>query len=192
MLSSVVAGCLRPGVNCCRLMPAQCPARALLVAPRTRRSAETGPQLQLLRASKPSRSFVYRQILRGYRDGRPRFTWIGNMHGDEPSGRQLLAALADDICTRHRAGGDAELEASLAAVQLVLVPTLNPDGFAAKTRNTGCAARKSNYIVFPVSLCACQPAGRSALVAARIGAKAVRLAAALAWRLPSAYACWHP
>jgi len=58
------------------------------------------------------------------------FRYVGNVHGDEPLGRQLLPALAEFLC----AGGDEELagdvEALLQGVRLHLMPTMNPDGFA--------------------------------------------------------------
>lgn len=33
---------------------------------------------------------------------RPAFRYIGNMHGDEPSSRQLLLGLAEWLCARWR------------------------------------------------------------------------------------------
>jgi hypothetical protein len=69
------------------------------------------------------------------RDGKPYFHWIANMHGDEPSGRQLTIATALYMCeNRH----DVTVQSTLERMHVVIVPTLNPDGFAASTRSNRC------------------------------------------------------
>ena len=92
---------------------------------------------------------------------KPSFVLIGNMHGDEPTGREFILRFARLVClaaSRLRpdrtlvAGlvepfrvdvafdGDADVEHADAAValardaRLFLLPTVNPDGFAAKRR----------------------------------------------------------
>jgi carboxypeptidase D len=65
--------------------------------------------------------------------------YVGNVHGDEPSGRQLLLMLAEHICLEHSAPqttavGSSPSKALLQRVRLFLIPTLNPDGFDAHTR----------------------------------------------------------
>ena len=64
---------------------------------------------------------------------RPLFKYVGNVHGDEPSGRQLLLALAEHLCMAHAGKVPAVLRL-LGAVGLFIIPTMNPDGFDAHIR----------------------------------------------------------
>ena len=63
----------------------------------------------------------------------PAFKYVGNMHGDEPSGRQLLLRLAEALCVGY--GKDADATRLVNGVHLYIIPTMNPDGFAARGRN---------------------------------------------------------
>ena len=61
------------------------------------------------------------------------------MHGDEALGRQMLLALADWLCARGgvgSGGGKAAIDPLaarlLSEAHLYLIPSMNPDGFAAK------------------------------------------------------------
>jgi hypothetical protein len=71
------------------------------------------------------------------RDQKPYFHWLGNMHGDEPSGRQLTLSLALHMCQNRE---DPLVRETLERIHLVVAPTLNPDGFALKTRANRCDA----------------------------------------------------
>lgn len=51
------------------------------------------------------------------------------MHGDEPSGRQLTLATALYLCQNR---GEATVKATLERMHIIIVPTMNPDGFAAR------------------------------------------------------------
>lgn len=64
---------------------------------------------------------------------RPLFKYVGNVHGDEPSGRQLLLALAEHLCAAH-AGKQPAVLRLLGEVGLFIIPTMNPDGFDAHVR----------------------------------------------------------
>ena len=77
---------------------------------------------------------------------KPSFGFIANMHGDEPVGRELALRLARLLCDAHRGvgggGGDGDDAATLtaaaalvASARLFFVPTMNPDGFATRSRN---------------------------------------------------------
>lgn len=95
----------------------------------------------------------------GVEQTKPGIMLVGNMHGDEPVGRELIIRFARLLCIAHErqrsAGGDEAGEGGLdkdpldeasaklldeAAVvarraRVFLVPTMNPDGFSAKRRN---------------------------------------------------------
>jgi carboxypeptidase D len=77
---------------------------------------------------------------------KPSFGFIANMHGDEPVGRELALRLARLLCDAHRGvgggGGDGDdavtltaAAALVASARLFFVPTMNPDGFATRSRN---------------------------------------------------------
>ena len=68
----------------------------------------------------------------GVSEPEPAFKYVGNMHGDEPSGRQLLLRLAEALCAGY--GRDADATRLVNGVHLYIVPTMNPDGFAARAR----------------------------------------------------------
>lgn len=58
----------------------------------------------------------------------PHVKLVANMHGNEPSGRELLLRYAVMLLTRH--GTDPLITALLEHTHIFIVPTLNPDGFA--------------------------------------------------------------
>ncbi|ABO98270.1 predicted protein, partial [Ostreococcus lucimarinus CCE9901] len=72
------------------------------------------------------------------------FGFIGNMHGDEPVGREIAMEVGRWVCERatttRETTSEAETRERALAKRLVneatlfVVPTVNPDGFAAKTR----------------------------------------------------------
>ena len=94
----------------------------------------------------------------GTTQAKPSFAFFGNMHGDEPVGRELILRLAELVCGAANAGDGAatsgvavsgditspepgderfvETAAWLAThARLFFAPTLNPDGFAARARS---------------------------------------------------------
>jgi carboxypeptidase D len=57
----------------------------------------------------------------------PHVKLVANMHGNEPSGRELLLRFAVMLLSRH--GADPLVTALLEHTHVFIVPTLNPDGF---------------------------------------------------------------
>ncbi|XP_058111276.1 carboxypeptidase SOL1 isoform X2 [Magnolia sinica] len=68
----------------------------------------------------------------GQEEAEPSFKFIGNMHGDEPVGRELLILLANWLCDNYMKDPLATL--IIKNVHLHILPTLNPDGFTLRRR----------------------------------------------------------
>ena len=68
----------------------------------------------------------------GRSEPEPHIKIIGNVHGDEPSGRMVTIAFAEWLCKNYDKDEDAQLIVN--NVHLWLVPSMNPDAFAVKTR----------------------------------------------------------
>jgi len=63
--------------------------------------------------------------------GLPKVKVVGNLHGDEPTGRVLTVALAEWLCEKK---DNEKASDVLHKVDLWLIPTLNPDGFSSQQR----------------------------------------------------------
>ncbi|PKI35464.1 hypothetical protein CRG98_044150 [Punica granatum] len=68
----------------------------------------------------------------GKEEAEPAFKYIGNVHGDEPVGRELLMRLANWICDNYPKDPLAELIVD--KVHLHILPSMNPDGFSLRKR----------------------------------------------------------
>eukprot|EP00882_Tetradesmus_deserticola_P011128 GHRQ01011767.1.p1 GENE.GHRQ01011767.1~~GHRQ01011767.1.p1 ORF type:complete len:333 (+),score=114.99 GHRQ01011767.1:504-1502(+) len=71
----------------------------------------------------------------GVRDAKPHFKYVGNMHGNEPSGRMLLPQLAEWLCSNYESNDTAQRLVD--GLHTHLLVTMNPDGFAARKRENG-------------------------------------------------------
>jgi len=75
--------------------------------------------------------------------GEPEFRYIGNMHGNEVVGREMLLLFAQFLCENHRIGSSPgakprqrEAEAIhwlITNTRIHIMPTMNPDGYAASS-----------------------------------------------------------
>jgi len=61
--------------------------------------------------------------------GIPEFKYVGNMHGNEVVGREVLLKLVDDMCSAYLAG-DAAVAKLISLTRIHIMPTMNPDGYA--------------------------------------------------------------
>ncbi|KAK4383387.1 Carboxypeptidase SOL1, partial [Sesamum angolense] len=66
--------------------------------------------------------------LPGGKEAEPAFKFIGNVHGDEPVGRELLLLLANWLCDNYMKDPLATLIVD--GVHLHILPSMNPDGFS--------------------------------------------------------------
>jgi carboxypeptidase D len=60
---------------------------------------------------------------------KPKFKYIGNMHGDETVGREILLKLVDYLLTEYRNSTNTRVKKLLDSVDLYILPSMNPDGY---------------------------------------------------------------
>ncbi|KAL8473133.1 hypothetical protein ACS0TY_030099 [Phlomoides rotata] len=63
------------------------------------------------------------------------FMFIGNVHGDEPVGRELLLLLANWLCDNYMKDSLATLIVD--HTHHHILPSMNPDGFSLRRRGNG-------------------------------------------------------
>jgi len=68
----------------------------------------------------------------GKPEAKPNVKIVGGIHGDEPGGRVLTVALAEWLCDNYQK--DPNANDIVNGVRLWLLPAMNPDGFAARSR----------------------------------------------------------
>lgn len=77
-----------------------------------------GRELWVMRITKESSADV---------PGKPKFKYVGNMHGDETISRQVLVYLIEYLLKSY--GGDQRVTELVNNTDIYIMPSMNPDGF---------------------------------------------------------------
>lgn len=63
--------------------------------------------------------------------GKPKFKYVGNMHGDETVSRQILVYLVEYVLTKY--GEEPRITELVNTTDIYIMPSMNPDGFERST-----------------------------------------------------------
>uniref|UniRef100_A0A1A8FK58 Carboxypeptidase D, a n=1 Tax=Nothobranchius korthausae TaxID=1143690 RepID=A0A1A8FK58_9TELE len=68
--------------------------------------------------------------------GKPKFKYVGNMHGDETVSRQVLVYLVEHLLTKYEE--EARIAELVNSTDIYIMPSMNPDGFE-RSKEGDCA-----------------------------------------------------
>jgi hypothetical protein len=92
----------------------------------------------------PLRVIVFSDNPANHDIGEPEFKYVGNMHGNEVIGRELLLELIVQLCDSFLAG-ESNVVKLITSTRIHIMPTMNPDGWQDGVTNEFRFLNKNNF-----------------------------------------------
>lgn len=93
---------------------------------------------------RPLRVIVFSENPSAHKLLKPEFKYVGNMHGNEVIGREIMLELIQQLCDAYLDGNENVMKL-LHFTRIHLLPTMNPDGWDLAVKNEFASLPKSQY-----------------------------------------------